>query len=159
MPASSRTRVSESGVDTRVEVMIMRDFADKAKQDGDSVREEKYQILKANGQWQNHNWRPKMRKQPCQYCDSRDRVTIDHLVPISCGGINHPSNAVPACFNCNQYKQNRSLVVWLVELWKRGDSRAAKVEAMLTDDELLEAVKTRMPTPRTLPGFACWPGL
>lgn len=38
--------------------------------------------------------------------DHPDRVTLDHVMPISKGGTNDLSNLVAACFACNQERKN-----------------------------------------------------
>lgn len=45
----------------------------------------------------------------CRFCGSRNRLTIDHIFPLSRGG--HPTkkaNLVTACTPCNQRKANRT---------------------------------------------------
>lgn len=38
----------------------------------------------------------------CVYCDQqRERLTLDHIVPVSFGGTDHHSNFHPACGDCN----------------------------------------------------------
>lgn len=44
----------------------------------------------------------------CQYCDSRDRLTVDHVVPKSRGGKDTWENLVTACTPCNNKKGNRT---------------------------------------------------
>lgn len=44
----------------------------------------------------------------CGYCGKKAR-TVDHIVPRSKGGDEHPDNLVAACKNCNNVKSNRSL--------------------------------------------------
>lgn len=44
----------------------------------------------------------------CQYCSSRDRLTIDHVVPKSRGGKDTWENLVAACVPCNNRKGNRT---------------------------------------------------
>lgn len=44
----------------------------------------------------------------CQYCGSRDNLTIDHIMPASKGGKNHFENCVAACKPCNNKKGNRT---------------------------------------------------
>lgn len=50
----------------------------------------------------------------CFYCgiDISDRTTIDHFLPTSAGGSDHPSNLVPACESCNRAKGPRPLSNW-----------------------------------------------
>ncbi len=43
----------------------------------------------------------------CQYCGSRDRLTIDHVMPKSRGGRDTWENLVAACVPCNNRKGNR----------------------------------------------------
>lgn len=44
----------------------------------------------------------------CQYCRSRDRLTIDHVLPKSRGGRDTWENLVTACTRCNTRKGNRT---------------------------------------------------
>lgn len=45
----------------------------------------------------------------CAYCGSTDKLTVDHIAPVSKGGANRIYNLVPACQHCNSSKNNRSL--------------------------------------------------
>lgn len=42
----------------------------------------------------------------CYYC-GQEATTIDHIVPISKGGISSEDNCVPACHRCNSGKRDR----------------------------------------------------
>jgi 5-methylcytosine-specific restriction endonuclease McrA len=44
----------------------------------------------------------------CQYCNGRDRLTIDHVMPKSRGGKDTWENLVAACTRCNNRKGNRT---------------------------------------------------
>lgn len=44
----------------------------------------------------------------CQYCSSRDKLTIDHVIPKSRGGRDTWENLVAACTRCNNRKGNRT---------------------------------------------------
>jgi 5-methylcytosine-specific restriction endonuclease McrA len=44
----------------------------------------------------------------CQYCASRDQLTIDHVLPKSRGGRDSWENLVAACTPCNNRKGNRT---------------------------------------------------
>ncbi|GMQ80928.1 MAG: HNH endonuclease [Rhodothermia bacterium] len=44
----------------------------------------------------------------CQYCSSRDQLTIDHVFPKSRGGKDTWENLVAACIPCNNRKGNRT---------------------------------------------------
>ena len=44
----------------------------------------------------------------CQYCGSREQLTIDHILPKSRGGPDSWENLVAACVPCNNRKGNRT---------------------------------------------------
>ncbi len=44
----------------------------------------------------------------CQYCNSREQLTIDHVIPKSRGGRDTWENLVAACTPCNNRKGNRT---------------------------------------------------
>lgn len=44
----------------------------------------------------------------CQYCGSREELTLDHVMPRSRGGRHNWENVVTACRNCNQRKGDRT---------------------------------------------------
>ncbi len=44
----------------------------------------------------------------CLYCGSRERLTIDHVIPRSRGGDDSWENLVSACTDCNHKKGNRT---------------------------------------------------
>ncbi len=44
----------------------------------------------------------------CQYCTSRERLTLDHIIPRSRGGGDTWENLVTACVRCNVKKGNRT---------------------------------------------------
>lgn len=44
----------------------------------------------------------------CQYCGSTEDLTIDHVLPISRGGISRFENCVTACKPCNAKKANKT---------------------------------------------------
>lgn len=43
-------------------------------------------------------------RDPCAYCGTRDRVTIDHIVSISAGGETRWWNLTACCVSCNNRK-------------------------------------------------------
>jgi hypothetical protein len=45
----------------------------------------------------------------CQYCGSKSKLTIDHVIPRSKGGDNSWENLVVACSSCNTKKGDRLL--------------------------------------------------
>ena len=54
-------------------------------------------------------------KKPCAYCGRKlkpRQQTRDHVIPVSRGGSNDPSNIVIACESCNNFKDNRTPQEW-----------------------------------------------
>jgi 5-methylcytosine-specific restriction endonuclease McrA len=45
----------------------------------------------------------------CLACGSSDKLTIDHIVPITLGGINSIENIQPLCMSCNHKKGVKSI--------------------------------------------------
>lgn len=48
----------------------------------------------------------------CAYCLKAEALTVDHVTPISRGGIDSTDNVVPACKRCNFSKNASSLLQW-----------------------------------------------
>jgi 5-methylcytosine-specific restriction endonuclease McrA len=48
----------------------------------------------------------------CAYCGSKDRLEVDHVVALSRGGLDEPSNIIPACRSCNGSKNARPIESW-----------------------------------------------
>jgi 5-methylcytosine-specific restriction endonuclease McrA len=48
----------------------------------------------------------------CAYCGSQENLTLDHFVPLNCGGFDAIWNIVPACFSCNSSKQDDHAWTW-----------------------------------------------
>lgn len=44
----------------------------------------------------------------CQYCGSKNNLTMDHVIPKSRGGKNIWANLVTCCIECNVYKGDRT---------------------------------------------------
>ena len=42
----------------------------------------------------------------CAYC-GQEATTVDHIIPISKGGVDHETNLVAACTTCNYGKKDR----------------------------------------------------
>ncbi len=49
----------------------------------------------------------------CAYCGEQTKLVIDHIVPLTKGGVHDIGNAAPACVSCNCSKHNKSLLEWL----------------------------------------------
>jgi 5-methylcytosine-specific restriction endonuclease McrA len=47
----------------------------------------------------------------CIYCETKPaKLTMDHITPLSKGGIHTKSNVVPACKSCNSKKRDRQVL-------------------------------------------------
>jgi 5-methylcytosine-specific restriction endonuclease McrA len=55
----------------------------------------------------------------CQYCGSRDQLTIDHVFPKSRGGKDTWENLVAACVPCNNRKGNHTLAEAKMKLLRK----------------------------------------
>ena len=45
----------------------------------------------------------------CQYCNAKENLSIDHVIPYAKGGTSTWHNCVAACAKCNHLKGSRSL--------------------------------------------------
>jgi len=51
----------------------------------------------------------------CAYCGTAaDRIDLDHMVPLSRGGVHVIENVIPACLRCNSSKGARTPLEWFV---------------------------------------------
>ena len=60
-------------------------------------------------------WMRKIQSGVCHYCHSevgRNRLTMDHVVPLSRGGKSTKGNIVPACKDCNNKKKYLLPIEW-----------------------------------------------
>lgn len=60
----------------------------------------------------------------CAYCGVRcERMTQDHVIPLSRGGLHVASNVVASCRECNGKKMNRTPEEWGIvpHIWSGGD--------------------------------------
>lgn len=48
----------------------------------------------------------------CVECGSKDRIEIDHIIPISRGGTHGIGNLQTLCHDCNRNKRNRLTIEW-----------------------------------------------
>jgi len=61
----------------------------------------------------------------CVWCSTplqaEDKTaTIEHLIPLSCGGENVFQNMVLACASCNHHRQSTVAETWLAECKRQG---------------------------------------
>ena len=70
---------------------------------------------KARNLRRTHWWNRKVQRGVCHYCHSdvgRERLTMDHVVPLSRGGKSKKGNIVPACKECNNKKKSLLPIEW-----------------------------------------------
>lgn len=67
----------------------------------------------------------------CAYCGASENITVDHFVPLSCGGIEGLCNLVPACRPCNTSKRARNAYEWYKEQSFFSVSRWEKIRRIL----------------------------
>lgn len=67
-------------------------------------------IARAAGRVSVQEWRDVLSilGQHCLCCGSRASITQDHIVPLSRGGMHHPTNLQPLCRPCNERKHART---------------------------------------------------
>jgi 5-methylcytosine-specific restriction enzyme A len=71
---------------------------------------DKARILRAT-QW----WKRKIAKGICYYCKKSFKpkeLTMDHIVPLSRGGLSTKGNVVPSCKECNNKKKQLLPMEW-----------------------------------------------
>lgn len=56
----------------------------------------------------------------CAYCHRRARLQVEHVVPLSRGGLHRIGNIVPACAACNYEKHSSTVTEWRMRRLRRG---------------------------------------
>jgi 5-methylcytosine-specific restriction endonuclease McrA len=64
----------------------------------------------------------KILRNPCFYCGSTIRMTIDHVIPLSRGGSHSIGNLVAACKACNSQKRQRFVTEWNKERFSHAEA-------------------------------------
>lgn len=49
-----------------------------------------------------------LRKEPCEYCGTLVAGEIDHVIPLSRGGLHERENLAPCCRSCNRSKRDKT---------------------------------------------------
>ena len=60
-------------------------------------------------------WRRNIKEQwehKCAYCDSEEKITLDHVIPQCKGGLDIKTNVVACCHSCNQSKGHTPWEQW-----------------------------------------------
>ncbi len=80
--------------------------------DLDLISREKEKARKLhNSSW----WKKKCRAGACSYCGNTipaAELTMDHVIPLSRGGLSERYNIVPACKDCNNKKKYMLPAEW-----------------------------------------------
>ncbi|OQY12606.1 MAG: HNH endonuclease [Desulfobacteraceae bacterium 4572_19] len=88
--------------------------------DNDYVKREKNKARELrHSQW----WKRRCAKGVCNYCGNSTapkELTMDHIVPISRGGLSTKGNVTPACKDCNSRKRQLLPMEWDDYLKKTG---------------------------------------
>ena len=90
----------------------------------------------------NKNWREslnKITKFKCIYC-GKPSESLDHLHPMSKGGISTTSNCVPCCLSCNGKKSDSEVLSWYRKQNFYDPRRAMAIRAWFNDDLKLASV-------------------
>ena len=60
----------------------------------------------------------KIYSSPCFYCGSGNKITMDHVLPLSRGGWHSIGNLIPACSSCNSSKGSKTIMEWRMSKMK-----------------------------------------
>ncbi len=69
----------------------------------------------------------------CIYC-GKTSESIDHVLPLSRGGLSITENCVPACLSCNGHKSNTDVFDWYRRQRFYDPRRAMAIRAWLDGD-------------------------
>ena len=64
----------------------------------------------------------------CAYCGKNEKLTQDHLIPLSKGGNYSYNNIIPACRFCNSSKHDKDLDDWYVKQSFYSEDRRRRIE-------------------------------
>ena len=117
---------------------------------GSRIRQLRMKLANLSGTHTEEEWKELLKKHDgkCVICKTSERITKDHIVPVSDGGSNHIDNIRPLCLKCNvqEYffvcmnplrKSQRE-----DELVKHGVIKEEDREC--SEEELIEYVRNRM---------------
>lgn len=65
----------------------------------------------------------------CAYCGAKEKLEVEHKIPLSRGGTNDISNIVPACRRCNRRKRAKTDVEFRALLAREAEIREASSES------------------------------
>lgn len=53
-----------------------------------------------------------LKSSQCFACNSKENITIDHLIPLNIGGQHRIGNLIPLCIPCNSSKRDLTWTEW-----------------------------------------------
>lgn len=75
----------------------------------------KYRVKRRNckGSHTYEEWKEKLKENDysCVCCESQEKITKDHIIPLSKGGTDNIDNLQPLCLSCNAIKNDRLLSI------------------------------------------------
>ncbi|MEO5359570.1 MAG: HNH endonuclease [Nitrospirota bacterium] len=104
MPKRVRKRAGNSAPDSEIACIneISEAFVKREKQKARLLRKTPW-------------WKDKCSTGKCYYCNSAippSELTMDHIIPVSKGGMSIKSNIAPACKDCNVRKKHALPFEW-----------------------------------------------
>lgn len=96
----------------------------------------------------------------CQYCGAhppQSILVVDHITPVSKGGVNDIDNLITACETCNQGKAARELTSIPESLSTKAARIAEAEEQLLGYQEILQAKRERIEQECWRVAAALWP--
>lgn len=76
--------------------------------------------LRSSSWWQN-----KLTKEPCYFCGKKfpkEKLTMDHLIPLAKGGFSIKNNLVVSCKDCNSSKKYHTIIEQRLNTLKKSSS-------------------------------------
>lgn len=67
----------------------------------------------------------------CAYCASKGNLHVEHVIPVSRGGLHHLNNILPACVSCNTTKHTSPMDSWYRQQPFFTEARLDKIKRIL----------------------------
>ena len=67
----------------------------------------------------------------CAYCGSKEKLTQDHIIPVSKGGGYTKENIIPCCGSCNSSKQDKNYEEWYKSKSFFNKKRLERINALM----------------------------
>ena len=83
-------------------------------------------------------WRQQIREKwdhQCAYCGETEELTLDHVIPLSKGGLDYMKNVVCCCKKCNQSKGHDHWKLWYVQQDFYSEEKLDKIEEWMKPDK------------------------